>query len=684
MCKPLLYYFGILILAVSTGLSVSAQSGSPGADTSISVVATDSAVATDSVSPDSAGANATDAVGAKTPEKAALRTIPDSVLARYRKDPKFAYAYDPAYWAKKQNNNNDRNATGSSDALAKFLGSRWLRYFIYLLLAGVLVYALYRVMMENSFRLFDRASRKVGTEIEEQAGIAEEDPEEALLRALREHDYRAGIRCLYLKALRLLSDRGMIRVHAQATNQEYINQVNTYSQGKEFAYLTRAYDHVWYGDFRLNEQQFQQLRGSFERFYEAITSSRRTPHPPEGGVRSGQAAMGLLAALMVSGLSACHPASKEIDNRITLWRDDKIPYGTYVAYQNLSHIFPDANIHINKTSPAMTGAGLQTDPVEGSGKKAYIIIASRVNPDAQEMNALLNFAGAGNHVFISAFAFGDSLLHALNVKAAGATIFPDTDDSLRLSVYNPVTADSLSFTYPGLRYDDWARSIDTQYATVLGRDVKGRPDFLRFNYKGGGSLMLQFAPLAFSNFFLLYGNNMAYYNNTLSYLPASTSEVVWDEYFRYDHERDFSAFSFILSKEPLSWAFWLMLLLFAFIYLFESKRRQRMVPVINSLRNASLDFIRTIGRLYYQRRDNRNLVLKMNAHFLDHIRSRYNLPASVFDASLVEKLSFRMGIPKASLQELADEMASIQEQPFVTDAQLLAFNRKLEEFYQHA
>jgi len=74
----------------------------------------------------------------------------------------------------------------------------------------------------------------------------------------------------------------------------------------------------------------------------------------------------------------------------------------------------------------------------------------------------------------------------------------------------------------------------------------------------------------------------------MSYLPQTVQEVIWDEYFRYDHTKDFSAWQYILSNRALAWAFWLLLLLFALIYLFDSKRKQRPIPLIDPLRNTSL------------------------------------------------------------------------------------------------
>ncbi|MES1160312.1 MAG: hypothetical protein ABUM51_06135, partial [Bacteroidota bacterium] len=257
-------------------------------------------------------------------------------------------------------------------------------------------------------------------------------------------------------------------------------------------------------------------------------------------------------------------------------------------------------------------------------------------------------------------------------------------DSLQVSVNNPVSYDSLPFAYPGSSYDNWFASLDTQYTTILGRDAKGRPNLVKFGYKGGGSLFLHFAPMAFTNFFLLHKQNKEYYDNTLSYLPASVKEVIWDEYFRYDRTRDFSAFQYILHSRPLSWAFWLCLLLFALIYLFESKRKQRLVPVIPGLRNTSLDFVKTIGRLYYQRRDNHNLALKMSAHFLDQVRTRYNLPVTTPDESFVQRLSYKTGYPREALQDLVADIQRLQVDSNFPDEDLMAFQGKIDTFYKHA
>jgi hypothetical protein len=381
-----------------------------------------------------------------------------------------------------------------------------------------------------------------------------------------------------------------------------------------------------------------------------------------------------LPALLLVTLAACTGGRPKLNRRVTLWRKDKIPYGTFVAYESLSYLFPGADITINKESPS----NLHTR----EGKTAYIVIVPMMEPDASEINALLNYVGQGNHVFLSSFRFGDSLLHTLGLRQGLRHAEYNMRDSLRVSIYNPVSSDSLSYVYPGEAYDNWVRTLDSQYTSILGRDSRGRPNLVRFNYKGGGTLYLQFAPMAFTNFFLLHNNNEAYYDNALSYLPANVQEVIWDDYFRYDRKTGFSALGYILKNRSLAWAFLLLLLLLLLIYVFDSKRRQRIVPVIAPLRNTSLDFVRTIGRLYYQRRDNHNLALKMVAHFQDHVRTRYNLPVTVLDEDFVERLSYKTGFRKEALRELVEYMKGLPEQAYVPDEELLDFDRKINEFYK--
>ena len=392
--------------------------------------------------------------------------------------------------------------------------------------------------------------------------------------------------------------------------------------------------------------------------------------------------------LALTSFAGCNfDNKKKLNRRVTLWRKDKIPYGAYYAYENMQYMFPYAKITINKTSPARNvefypAAYSTTEESSSKSKKAYVIISPQVIPNEYEISAMMSFVGDGNYIFISTFYISDSLLKSINKKTSVAGEMLSFKDTLRVQIKNPIDYSRIAFEYPGNSYDSYISSLDSDYASILGTNEGGQPNFIKFTYKGGGAIFLHLAPMTFTNFFLLYKDNKSYYDIAFSYLPKSITEIKWDDYFRYPNYSNFSSLKFLLSNLSFKWAFWLLLLLFLLIYLFESKRKQRIIPVIAPLRNTSLDFVRTIGRLYYQRRDNLNLANKMSAHFLGHVRTKYNLQTSFLDQEFTDRLSYKSGYNKESVSNIVEHIKSIQQQQLISDEDLISFNKEIEQFYK--
>ena len=395
----------------------------------------------------------------------------------------------------------------------------------------------------------------------------------------------------------------------------------------------------------------------------------------------------ILAGLFVGG---CTTNKKKLNERVSLWRNDKIPYGTYYAYQNLSSIFPDADIEVSKKSPDRF-KGLNFGETVGSvvdteGKSVHIIISPQVQPDQAEMRALFDYIGNGNHIFISSFNISKSLLDSLHLSTDLFSGSFSSADSLTVDVINPVTFESLSFSYPGKSMDNNFSSVDTSITNILGKNATGDINYVKITYESGGSISIHLAPMAFTNFFLLHDDNKQYYDNALSHLPNDVDEVKWDDYFRNrtaNKKEGFSKPSPFLNDDILKWAFWLTVILFGIIYLFESKRKQSIVPVIPPVKNASLDFVKTIGRLYFQRKDNKNLALKMSAHFLDYVRNRYNLPTSVLNEEFENKLAYKSDYDRTAIRDIVYSIKTLPDQLSLTDEELLIFNDKLENFIKH-
>jgi hypothetical protein len=199
--------------------------------------------------------------GAREADRMVLRSMPDSVVGNWQKDPDFAYANDPEYWRREKLNDTPGWAP-------RFFGSAGFRYFLLFFLGGVLLYAIIRIIAENNLRLFYRSPVKKKASVkEETASPLEEDLDGQLTHFLQIGDHRQAVRYLYLKSLRLLNDQGLIRFHQESTNEEYLGQLNATSQAPAFRALTGVYEKVWYGEFPLGEGQFAKIHGYFEDFF---------------------------------------------------------------------------------------------------------------------------------------------------------------------------------------------------------------------------------------------------------------------------------------------------------------------------------------------------------------------------------------------------------------------------------
>lgn len=260
-----------------------------------------------------------------------------------------------------------------------------------------------------------------------------------------------------------------------------------------------------------------------------------------------------------------------------------------------------------------------------------------------------------------------------------------TDSMAEINLLDPGRGEWKNYVYPGVFSGNHFKSMDSGYSRILGWNGEGMANFVRLSYAHNGAIFVHLEPLAFSNFFLLHKENFSYYDLALSWLPEKTGVVEWSDYFRYRHGgENYSALHFILTNRSLRWAFWGALILFLVIFLVESKRKQRAISEIPRLRNASTDFVKTVGRLYFQQKNNQNLAGKMTHAFLENIRSAYNMPTSVLDEEFSRKLAFRTGKP---LDEITDLMQSVHDARLntnLTDREILDLHFKINQFNKPA
>ena len=399
-------------------------------------------------------------------------------------------------------------------------------------------------------------------------------------------------------------------------------------------------------------------------------------------------AFGVLAFIALMVIAANRRLSKKMDERITLRQRDKIPYGFAAAADLSVSLFPNVSIYSDEKAPGDWG-NIQPD----SGKQAVILVAAYFNADDAEINSLMNFVNKGNHVFIIAQSFSEetqSAFHFSYSQNGLAPFFGVGDDSLRVRLVQPNFAADSFYIYPGRKFESWFERLDTTHTRILGRN-ESHPDFIQMNY-GDGAVFIHSAPLAFSNYFILHKNNIHYFEQVLSVLPADLTRLAWNEYYlvkRGSRNRDNNGkepnwLSVLLRYKEFKWGFGLLVFALLLWVLLNSRRKQRIIPAHPKPANESLDFVKTMGRLYYDRKDHQNLARKMSTYFLEHVRTGYKLPTHTLDESFIESLHYKSGYSRGDLNEIISFIEYIRGGGNINEQQLINFHNQLESFYQNS
>jgi hypothetical protein len=365
---------------------------------------------------------------------------------------------------------------------------------------------------------------------------------------------------------------------------------------------------------------------------------------------------------------------KPIDWTVTISKQDKNPYGGFIVYKQLKNIFPKAGIQSFRT-PVYNQLNRAKET-----NTAYFIIGQTLSFPATDFTALKRYVANGNTVIASGGKFSTSFLSFFGLETA-TPVALTFQDSAGLNLVNPALRAPKNYTFLTATINQYFSKIDTGKTTVISINNKNKPVYVKVPY-GKGAFFIHANPLCFSNYFLLYRNNAAYTAKVLSHLPPQTSKIYWDEFYKLGPEGAATPFRFLLSNEFLRWALRLSLIGLLLYVFFEMKRRQRVIPVITPLRNSTLDFVKTVAGVYFNDKDNRSIADKKVSHFLEFVRSRFNIATQTLDEDFIGQLHRKSGVDKDDVVNLVELLSALPIEKRVTDTTLLNLDRHIDHFYK--
>ena len=128
-------------------------------------------------------------------------------------------------------------------------------------------------------------------------------------------------------------------------------------------------------------------------------------------------------------------------------------------------------------------------------------------------------------------------------------------------------------------------------------------------------------------------------------------------------------------------AYFLALACLALFAVFTGKRRQLIIPVINPPKNASLEFVKTIGNMYYRKGDHANMAGKLVQHFWFYVRERFGIASGqVKEDELLGIVALKTGMTEEDFRALQYQISDLDGK--WTANRLMDLNSKLEDFYE--
>ncbi|RCH53726.1 DUF4129 domain-containing protein [Mucilaginibacter hurinus] len=152
-----------------------------------------------------------------------------------------------------------------------FLGSVIFKYLLPGLALAGLIYVIMKAAGMDVAALFSRKAKKSDIPYYESLeNIHEIDFDSEINNAIAQYNYRLAVRLLYLKCLKQLSDRELIKWQIDKTNSAYYYELSNPAQREMFGALTRRFEYVWYGDFGINEHIFNDINRMFGEFKQQL------------------------------------------------------------------------------------------------------------------------------------------------------------------------------------------------------------------------------------------------------------------------------------------------------------------------------------------------------------------------------------------------------------------------------
>lgn len=362
------------------------------------------------------------------------------------------------------------------------------------------------------------------------------------------------------------------------------------------------------------------------------------------------------------------------ENDSTYYEENVPPVIDTISYDNTSDTIASQvidTLSIVDTSSYENEDVIQSVEIRNDKKGTIFSISDYYKFDERSTEELLYFVEEGNTVFISSTTLSDVLKDSLNFDIM---LRNHIETKLKSTLVNSNT----NFELDKGASDYYFSKFDKKTTTILGNihDEKYTlPNYIEVKY-GEGKFLLHLQPIAFTNYYLLK-NNYKYIESVCSHVDSET--IYWNVEGSQGSSISDSPLRFIFSQPALKWAWYLGLIGIIIFMLFNAKRRQRVIPISEPVKNTTVEFAKTIGNLYFIEKNHKDIAEKKIVYFLEKIRKEYYLETTVLDETFMNRLHQKTSKDKADIVKAINKINYIKNSSSLTEKDLVELNTLIEK-----
>ena len=350
---------------------------------------------------------------------------------------------------------------------------------------------------------------------------------------------------------------------------------------------------------------------------------------------------------------------------------DKQPFGCYVFDSVLSASLSDGYEVTKKTLYQLRG--------EHRRMGVLVVAEYLYNMSEMDVDNLLAMAAEGSKILLVSGGMPSCLSDTLHFDTDGYY----HELTLREYAMRGLTLDTVTwiadavydrkeyYLYPQLSSFEILLDTDSVKGRILAMNTSHQHeeenDSVSYSTAvaipvGKGEVILAMTPLAFTNYGILEGNIHDYVFRLLTQMKGLPM-VRTEAYTPATAQAEQSPLRYFLSQPPLRWAVILSFLTILVFMVFTAKRRQRVIPVVEEPKNRSLEFVKLIGTLYYQKGDYRDLVMKQYAYLMETIRRvlQVDLNDRGNDLRSFAVISAQTGVEEKEIAALVDTLRRLSD-----------------------